>query len=202
MDEREDGGKIIQMHPEAESKQAVRVEQVAQLFNLTVRRIQQLTQEGVLPTVPTPAGRRYELAPTIQRYIKYLSDKAYGKTGKTDREIQLREEKLQVEIELKKIQGEYQKIKHDIATGDYIRTEEVQLDYERFFMTFKRFAVSLPSRLSGILAAHCEPMEVRAMERDLTKEINRLLSSFVVSGMTGEELQARGRKKKKPDPEV
>ena len=188
--------------PEQETKQAVRVEQIAQLFNLTVRRIQQLTQEGVLPTIPTPQGRRYELAPTIQRYIKYLSDKAYGKSGRTDKEIQLREEKLGVEIELKKIQSEYQKIRHDIATGDYIRTEEVQLDYERFFATFKRFAVSLPSRLSGILAAHCEPMEVRVIEKDLAKEINRLLSNFVVSGMTGEELQAHGRKKKKPDPEI
>lgn len=51
-----------------------RVEVIAQLFGVTVRRIQQLTQEGVLPTTDTPDGRRYDLVPTIQSYVKYLSD--------------------------------------------------------------------------------------------------------------------------------
>ena len=37
-----------------------RVEIIAQLFGVTVRRIQQLTQEGVLPTTETVDGRRYE----------------------------------------------------------------------------------------------------------------------------------------------
>ena len=37
-----------------------RVEIIAQLFGVTVRRIQQLTQEGVLPTTETVDGRRYD----------------------------------------------------------------------------------------------------------------------------------------------
>ena len=49
-----------------------RVEVIAQLFGLTVRRIQQLTQEGVLPTIETTEGRRYDMVSTIQSYIKYL----------------------------------------------------------------------------------------------------------------------------------
>ena len=56
-----------------------RVEIIAKLFGVTVRRIQQLTQEGVLPTTETPEGRRYDLVPTIQKYVQYLSVKAYGK---------------------------------------------------------------------------------------------------------------------------
>ena len=51
-----------------------RVEVIAKLFGVTVCRIQQLTQEGVLPTTETPEGRRYDLVPTIQKYVKYLSD--------------------------------------------------------------------------------------------------------------------------------
>ncbi len=44
---------------------------IAQLFNVSVRRIQQLTQDGVLETVKIPdGGRRYELVPTIQAYTK------------------------------------------------------------------------------------------------------------------------------------
>ena len=52
-----------------------RVEVIAQLFGVTVRRIQQLTQEGVLPTTDTVEGRRYDLVPTIQSYVQYLRDR-------------------------------------------------------------------------------------------------------------------------------
>lgn len=58
-----------------------RVEVIAKLFGVTVRRIQQLTQEGVLPTTETPEGRRYDLVPTIQKYVKYLSDKPTARTA-------------------------------------------------------------------------------------------------------------------------
>ena len=44
-----------------------RVEVVADLFGVSVRRIQQLTQEGVLPTTDTPDGRRYDLVSTVQK---------------------------------------------------------------------------------------------------------------------------------------
>ena len=55
-----------------------RVDAIAKLFGITVRRIQQLTQEGILHTVETPNGNRYDLITTVQEYIKYLSDKANG----------------------------------------------------------------------------------------------------------------------------
>ena len=60
-----------------------RTETIAQLFGVSVRRIQQLTQEGIIKTtkiIDEESGktvRRYDLVPTIQSYIKYLSDKAY-----------------------------------------------------------------------------------------------------------------------------
>lgn len=56
---------------------------IAQLFGVSVRRIQQLTQDGVLETVHISGQRnKYDLIPTIQAYIKYLSDKAYGREAK------------------------------------------------------------------------------------------------------------------------
>ena len=82
-----------------------RVEVIATLFGVSVRRVQQLTQEGIIATTKTSEGNRYELAPTIQRYIKYLSDKAYGKS-KSEKEMELKEQKLQAAIALKDSQGE------------------------------------------------------------------------------------------------
>ena len=60
--------------------QLYKADVIARLFNVTTRRIQQLTQDGVLPTVkPGGRGRRgYELVPTIQAYVQHLSDKAKG----------------------------------------------------------------------------------------------------------------------------
>ena len=172
-----------------------RVEVIASLFGVTVRRVQQLTQEGIISTTKTKEGNRYELAPTIQRYVKYLSDKAYGKS-KSEKEAELREQKLQAEIALKESQGEMHRLKTEIASGKYIDIEEVKMDYSRFFVSFKKFALSLPSRLSGRISGHCDPMEIRSIEKDLNAEIIRLLNSFVVAGCTPEEMEKKKRGKK------
>lgn len=161
-----------------------RVEIIAQLFGVTVRRIQQLTQEGVLPTTETPEGRRYDLVLTIQRYVKYLSDKAYGKRATSEKEMELRERKLEAEAALKESQSELHQLRTDIAHGKYISLEEVSLDYARFFVTFKKFALSIPARVGGIITGFVDPLEVRGIEKDLQRDIQRLLEAFVVAGVT------------------
>lgn len=172
-----------------------RVEVISSLFGVTVRRVQQLTQEGIICTTKTLEGNRYELVPTIQKYIKYLSDRAYGKS-KSEKEMELRAQKLQAEIALKESQGEMHRLKTEIASGKYIDIEEVKMDYNRFFVAFKKFALSLPSRLSGRMIGHCEPLELRAMEKDLNAEVIRLMDGFVVAGCTHEELGKKKRGKK------
>lgn len=170
-----------------------RVEVIASLFGVSVRRVQQLTQEGIISTTKTKEGNRYELAPTIQKYIQYLSEKAYGKS-KSEKEMELREQKLQAEIALKESQGEMHRLKTEIASGKYIDIEEVKMDYSRFFVVFKRFALSLPSRLTGRISGLIDPMEVRAVEKDLNEEIIRLLGNFVVAGVEPGEIKKRGKK--------
>lgn len=162
-----------------------RVEIIAQLFGVTVRRIQQLTQEGVLPTTETAEGRRYDLVPTIQSYVQYLSDKAYGK-NRSEKETELREQKLQAEIALKESQGELHQLKTAIAAGKYIAVEEVTLDYQKFFVTFKKFAMSLPSRLLDSISGYTDldPLSARRVDKMIQHEIQGLLEAFVVAGVT------------------
>lgn len=170
-----------------------RVEVIGSLFGVSVRRVQQLTQEGIISTVKTKDGTRYELAPTIQKYIQYLSEKAYGKS-KSEKEMELREQKLQAEVALKESQGEMHRLKTEIASGKYIDIEEVKMDYSRFFVVFKRFALSLPSRMTGRISGLIEPMQVREVEKDLNEEIVRLLDNFVVAGVEPGEVKKRGKK--------
>lgn len=176
---------------------------IAQLFGVSVRRIQQLTQEGVIETVPYKDGnrvlRRYELVPTIQKYIQYLSDKAYGKNSATEREKELKEKKMAADAELKESQAELHKLKTKIASGEYISKEEVKIDYEKFFVVFKKFASSIPSMAAGRVSAYADPTEARKLEKDLAEEINRLLTSFVVAGTTPDD---GGRDAEEADPEI
>lgn len=170
-----------------------RVEVIASLFGVSVRRVQQLTQEGIISTVKTKDGTRYELAPTIQKYIKYLSDKAYGKS-RSEKEMELKEQKLQAEVALKESQGEMHRLKTEIASGKYIDIEEVKMDYSRFFVVFKRFALSLPNRITGRISGLIEPMQVREIEKDLNDEVIRLLENFVVAGVEPGKIKKRGKK--------
>lgn len=164
-----------------------RVEVIAALFSLSVRRIQQLTQDGILPTeevkVNGRKSRRYLLAETIGRYTTYLSDKASGKES-SDRMTKLKEQKLEAEIALKETQGELQGIRKDIAVGKYIDTQEVELDYINFFMVFKKFCLAIPSRLAGRIRGSLDAVEVRAVEKELNDEIKTMLNNFVVAGVT------------------
>ena len=168
-----------------------KVDVIAQLFGVSVRRVQQLTQENIINTVQTSEGRRYELAPTIQKYIKYLSDKAYGKS-KTEVEVQLKEQKLRAEIALKESQGELHKLRTDIAAGKYISIEEIKMDYSRFFVAFKKFALSIPNRLAGRLSGFVDPVEVRQMEQELQKEVTKQLNGFVISAVVEEKEKQSG----------
>ena len=165
-----------------------RVEIIAQLFGLSVRRIQQLTQDGVLHTSETSDGRRYDLVPTIQAYIQYLSDKAYGKNH-SEKEDKLKEQKMIAEIALKESQGELHRLKTEIAVGNYISMEDVKLDYSRFFTVFKKFAISMPNRLIGFVGGYIDPVEVRHLEKEMHREVLNMLRSFVVAGVT--ELPAK-----------
>ena len=167
--------------------QVVRVEVISKIFGVTVRRVQQLTQEGIIQTMPARdergrATRRYDLITTIQKYIQYLDEKA-KKKQKTNKEKELAEQKLEAEIALKESQGELHQIRTSIALGKYIPIEEVQLDYAKFFVTFKKFAMSLPVRINGMLSGDIDPVQARKIEKEISSEIAELLNSFVVAGI-------------------
>lgn len=162
------------------TKEYCRVEEIAQLFGISVRRVQQLTQEGIITSEKTKAGRQYEKTETIQAYIQYLSDKAHGRT-QNESEAALKKQKIKAEIALKESQGELHRLRTDIATGKYISVEEVKVDYAKFFVVFKKFALSIPSRMAGIIAGYVEPALARGMEKDMAKEIDTMLKTFVVA---------------------
>lgn len=161
---------------------------IAQLFGFDgPRRIEQLTRDGILDAVLVKVGgrevRRYDLVPTIQKYIRHLKEKARVKGVRTEKEMELREQKLEADVALKESQGELHRLKTQIVAGEYISVEEVRLDYAKFFAVFKKFAMSMPARMGGMLSGQIEPLQVRRIEKEMSSEITGLLNSFVVAGV-------------------
>lgn len=185
-------------------QQYCRVEVIAQLFGVTVRRVQQLTQEGVIQTVKTTengrAVRRYDLGPTVLAYVKYLSDKAYGKKQKAD-ELELKTQKLQAEIALKESQGELHRLRTDIAAGRYISIETARIDYERFFVEFKKFALSLPGKLGSHISGAVSPAELRRIEKEIRGDVIDQLRAFTMAGVV-EAGEAAEIETKTKDPKI
>lgn len=163
---------------------------ICRLFGLTGRRIEQLVSDGVIDRVKTKSGEvRFETIPTIQKYIKHLSDKAYGREH-SNRETELKEQKLRAEVALKESQGELHRLRTEIAQGNYISVEEVKADYSRFFIVFKNFALSIPGKMAGRLSGFVDPVEVREIENELQKEVKKLLSNFVLRAAIVEKAES------------
>lgn len=172
---------------------------VAQLFGIGARRLEQLVQDGVVDNIKINGRAVFETVPTIQKYIKYLSDKAYGRE-RVETEASLKEQKLRAEVALKESQGELHRLRTEIAAGKYISVEEVKADYSRFFIVFKNFATSIPSKMAGRLQGFIDPAEVREIEHELQKEVKALLGGFVLKAMIEKEPVREEKEKKRGRP--
>ena len=97
---------------------------IAALFDMTPRRVQQLTKDGVIAAVKEGNANRYDLLPTIQRYIRYLTAKANGREpSKKDSEIEGR--RLEAEADLKRSKADVAALQLKKLEGTMHRSEDV-----------------------------------------------------------------------------
>ena len=155
---------------------------IAQLIGRSTRRVQQLTQDGVLSTEVPPGGgaRRYRTARTLQDYMAWQEQKAREDlSGSTLEELTIK--KLQAEVELKESQGALHKLKTAIAEGKYLPAEQVQGDPSDFLRRLKQFADRIPARAAGTMSGYLDTAAARAMKKDLQKELDGLFEAFVAA---------------------
>lgn len=157
---------------------------IALLFKLTPRRVQQLTAEGILKQtkdVSDHGKKKYDLVPTVQAYIEYLSNKAYGRANKETDEI--KRKKIEADTDLRNSQLELHRLKVSIARGEYLSVEEIVLDYQRFFVSFKKMAMAIAPRTAAKLNGKLTPTEVRTIEREIDKELKTMLRTFTLAAV-------------------
>lgn len=159
-------------------KELVKMNEIAKIFQVTVRRVQQLTQEGIIETVVIKQGkrelRRYDLISTIMRYIQYLSDKANGREQKCgDKE----EEKLQAEIDYKAAKAKIAMLQLDELEGRMHSAEDVEAMTTDLCLAVRSALLSMPGQLSVDVAEAQTAAEVseviKVAVNDILEELSR-----------------------------
>ena len=120
---------------------------IAALFDMTPRRVQQLTKDGVIAAVKEGNANRYDLLPTIQRYIRYLTAKANGREpSKKDSEIEGR--RLEAEADLKPSKADIAALQLSELEGTMHRSEDVEAVMTDLVYNIRSMLVALPGRLA------------------------------------------------------
>ena len=138
---------------------------LASFFKLSERRIQQLTQDGILPSVKrTREGNLYDLIPTIQRYIYFLQDTVNNRTKSTEEQER---DKLDAEIRLKQAKADMAQIDLKILKSEVLVAEDVQAFVEDLAATTKSLLLGLPGRL----AMDLENVDSAAERSDIIEKV-------------------------------
>lgn len=120
---------------------------IAALFDMTPRRVQQLTKDGVIAAVKEGNANRYDLLPTIQRYIRYLTAKANGREpSKKDSEIEGR--RLEAEADLKRSKADIAALQLSELEGTMHRSEDVEAVMTDLVYSIRSMLAALPGRLA------------------------------------------------------
>lgn len=133
----------------AENLQGTQV--IARIFGVSTRRVEQLTTEGVIKAAPNSRPRKYDLLPTIQRYIQYLSDKANGREKKQTAS-DLEESKLRAEVQIKEAKAEVAKLELAEIKGKMHRAEDVEAIMTDHVLYFRSMLMAMPGKLAVDLA--------------------------------------------------
>lgn len=160
------------------SKNYVKTEVIAQVFQVTTRRVQQLTQDGTISTETTTENgrrvKRYDLLPTIMKYIKYLADKAYGREEKKSA-AELAEDKLKEDIKYKKNRAEKIGLELKELQGQMHRSEDVEKITTDMVMAVRAQVLALP----GMCAVDCADAKTPAEAAGIIKNaVNDILNGL------------------------
>lgn len=121
---------------------------LARMFGLTARRVQQLTQDGIIETIQTSGGRRrYELEPTVRAYVQFLRDRADGRVEKTTA-AQKEDQKLEAEIDLKRSKARMAQLELEELEGKMHRSEDVEAMTTDMVLSIRSMLMALPGQLA------------------------------------------------------
>ena len=124
-----------------------------------MRRIQQLTQDGVLQTEKVGGKRLYDLLLTVQKYINYLQEKL-TKKGEGPDDAQNESRKIKADADLRSAKAEIANMEMKELRGELHRSEDVEAMTNDLVFTIRSMMLALPGRLAIDLAKLTKPAEI------------------------------------------
>ncbi|MGC0371850.1 MAG: hypothetical protein DGJ47_000551 [Rickettsiaceae bacterium] len=138
-------------------------EVIAKLLNLSVRRVQQLAKDDIIPK--SDKGK-YDLVASVRGYIKYLYERAYGQNKET---IDSHAEKAR----LLKAQAEKAELELKIMQDKYMALAEIEFLWSGMLLSFRGKILSLPTKIVHKIAG--AGGDLAKIERMLTDELHDVL---------------------------
>ncbi len=169
----------------AENLQTTQV--IAKIFGVTTRRVEQLKAEGIITGKGRPT--KSDLLPTIQAYIKYLSDKAHGRE-KNESTAELEKKKLQGEADIKASKAKVAEMQLKELEGKMHRSEDVEAMTNDLVYTVRSMIMALPGRLAMDVVQAATAAEASALIRS---ECYKILNELAVYKYDPEAYQRRVR---------
>ena len=162
---------------------------IAKLFGVTDRRVQQLAKDGVIPAASV-RPYKFDLLPTVQAYIRYLSDKANGKESKSADTVQAEADKLRAEADLKQSKAKIAEMQLKELEGKMHRSEDVEAVMNDLVYTVRSMIMALPGRLAMDIVQTSNANEASALIRS---ECYKILNELAGYKYDPEVYQRRGR---------
>lgn len=168
-----------------EIKEFVSAKEIAEIFQFeSVRRVQQLTQDGVISTTDVKeSGRkvkRYELIPTVMAYIKFIQDKAYGREKKMS-EADLITRKLQADVDFKEAKAKMAQLQLEEIEGRMHSAEDVECMTTDLCLAIRSALLAMPGQLSKDVAEESDPSQVQILIKDTVCLVLEELSRYEYS---------------------
>tara|TARA_R110000744_G_scaffold376320_2_gene490481 strand:- start:2376 stop:2942 length:567 start_codon:yes stop_codon:yes gene_type:complete len=114
----------------------VSVETIANILKLTPRRVQQLSNQGVIPKAKRG---RYKIITSVWGYIDYLK--------KINHDQDTPDDLKDVNLKIAKHKARLMELEVAERTGDLIKVDEVISTWSKIFNQIKQSALSMPARL-------------------------------------------------------
>ena len=145
---------------------------IAKIFGVSTRRIEQLKAEGIIKGQGKPT--KYDLLPTIQAYIKYLSDKANGREKK-EKDVQLETDKLDAEKRIKVAKAEVAEMELAELQGKLHRADDVEAITTDHVLFLRSMLMAMPGKLAVDLAGdHTAAEQAEVVKREVYHILDQL----------------------------
>lgn len=144
------------------------VSTIANLFNLTERRVQQLASQNVIPKAERG---KYDLVACVRGYISYLQDRAFGKDVQP---VDAHQERAR----LIKAQADKTELEVQTLHRSLVSVEEAEMQWASLIVAFRSRMLAIPTRAAQALLALKEFHEIELFLREQIHEALNELSRY------------------------